>query len=63
MKDFLIAPSILYADFARLGADVESALAAGADIFRRDGQSLRTQPHDWACRMQGIEGLWHYGAN
>ncbi|MBJ3876153.1 ribulose-phosphate 3-epimerase, partial [Salmonella enterica subsp. enterica serovar Kentucky] len=27
MKDFLIAPSILSADFARLGEDVEKVLA------------------------------------
>ncbi len=31
MKDFLIAPSILSADFARLGEDVAKVLAAGAD--------------------------------
>ena len=36
MKDFLIAPSILSADFAQLGADVESVLAAGADIVHFD---------------------------
>jgi len=36
MRDFLIAPSILSADFARLGADVESVLAAGADIVHFD---------------------------
>ena len=32
MKDFLIAPSILSADFARLGEDVANVLAAGADV-------------------------------
>ena len=32
MKDFLIAPSILSADFARLGEDVAKVLAAGADV-------------------------------
>ena len=32
MKDFLIAPSILSADFARLGEDVAKVLAAGADL-------------------------------
>ncbi len=36
MKDFLIAPSILSADFARLGEDVEKALAAGADVIHFD---------------------------
>jgi ribulose-phosphate 3-epimerase len=36
MKDFLIAPSILSADFARLGEEVDSVLAAGADIVHFD---------------------------
>jgi ribulose-phosphate 3-epimerase len=36
MKDFLIAPSILSADFARLGEEVENVLAAGADIVHFD---------------------------
>ena len=36
MKDFLIAPSILSADIARLGEDVEKVLAAGADVVHFD---------------------------
>lgn len=36
MKDFLIAPSILSADFARLGEDVEKVLASGADVVHFD---------------------------
>ncbi len=36
MKDFLIAPSILSADFARLGEEVDSVLAAGADVVHFD---------------------------
>ena len=36
MRDFQIAPSILAADFARLGADVEAVLKAGADIVHFD---------------------------
>ena len=32
MRDYLIAPSILAADFARLGQDVEAVLDAGADM-------------------------------
>lgn len=36
MKDFLIAPSILSADFARLGEEVEKVLAAGADVVHFD---------------------------
>jgi ribulose-phosphate 3-epimerase len=35
-QDFLIAPSILSADFARLGAEVDAVLAAGADIVHFD---------------------------
>jgi ribulose-phosphate 3-epimerase len=36
VSDFLIAPSILSADFARLGEEVEAVLAAGADIVHFD---------------------------
>ncbi|ACZ78627.1 MULTISPECIES: ribulose-phosphate 3-epimerase [Dickeya] len=36
MKPFLIAPSILSADFARLGEDTARALAAGADVVHFD---------------------------
>nr|WP_282553471.1 ribulose-phosphate 3-epimerase [Providencia sneebia] len=36
MKDFLIAPSILSADFARLGEDTAKVLEAGADIIHFD---------------------------
>ena len=35
-KSFLIAPSILSADFARLGEEVENVLAAGADVVHFD---------------------------
>ena len=35
-RDFKIAPSILAADFARLGEEVEAVLAAGADIIHFD---------------------------
>ena len=36
MSSFLIAPSILSADFARLGEDVAKVLAAGADVVHFD---------------------------
>ncbi|WP_375057283.1 ribulose-phosphate 3-epimerase [Zobellella sp. DQSA1] len=36
MKDYLIAPSILSADFARLGEDVTRVLEAGADVVHFD---------------------------
>jgi len=35
-QDFLIAPSILSADFARLGEEVDNVLAAGADVVHFD---------------------------
>ena len=34
MRDYQIAPSILSADFARLGAEVDAVLDAGADIVQ-----------------------------
>lgn len=36
MNDYLIAPSILSANFARLGEEVENVLASGADIVHFD---------------------------
>lgn len=36
MPDYIIAPSILSADLARLGAEAEAALAAGADYIHVD---------------------------
>jgi len=35
-KDYLIAPSILLADFARLGEEVDNVLEAGADVVHFD---------------------------
>ena len=36
MPDYLIAPSILSADFARLGEEVDAVLEAGADVVHFD---------------------------
>lgn len=36
MSDYLIAPSILSADFARLGEEVDAVLSAGADVVHFD---------------------------
>ncbi len=36
MSDYLLAPSILSADFARLGEEVDNVLAAGADLVHFD---------------------------
>ena len=36
MNPYLIAPSILSANFARLGEEVDNVLAAGADVVHFD---------------------------
>ena len=46
MKQYLIAPSILSADFARLGEDTAKALAAGADV---------QFPHASGFRERGVD--------
>jgi pentose-5-phosphate-3-epimerase len=35
-KEYLIAPSILSADMAKLGAECDNVLAAGADVIHFD---------------------------
>ena len=50
MKPFLIAPSILSADFARLGEDVDNVLKAGADVVHF--MSFKSKNNRVCCHLR-----------
>ena len=61
MPNFSLAPSILSADFARLGEDVSNVISAGCDIVHFDVMDNHFVPNltFGAHVLKALRGLWN----
>ena len=51
---YRIAPSILSADFARLGEEVKNVIAAGADVLVAGSAVFRGDPAAYAANISAL---------